>query len=310
MRIGAVENPTTIALYGVFGIVFCAIGVFVLLGGSGLAGAVFAAFGALFLYGAVHSSLSRARYGDVALEVSDPVVPGGRLTARLDIPGGTGGATMIEAELRCKKVEWVRTAGKRSLSDSAIWSSKQSFPLRSAGKAAHCEIAFDLPADAPLSEGGSTATRTMPGIYWELQVATEDVEGVDLMRGFRFPVVAGIPAPSVILRPSVPPVTPSPQKMARVEEAKAQDNRASKAAALVAMAGFVALFAFMYLGQPTGRAMRQVFFAVIAAAMATYWVISYRNWLQARAENPSTPPLTGAFIWHMIVLAIAGSQLL
>jgi len=308
MRIGSVENPVTIAAYGLFGAVFGGIGLF-LVWQNPVAGLVFGGFGALFLFGAVHSYLGAMRFGDVALEVREPVVPGGRLVARLDCPGGAGGASTIHAEVNCKKVEWVRAGGKRHLSETAIWSAKRSFPLRAAAKGAHCDIDFDLPKDAPLSEGGSTETRSMPGIYWELQVESEDLPGVDLMRGFRFPVVAGTPPPSDLLRPSVPRVY-SPEKAARAEEGKKRYLEASKAAVYALMVGGAALFAYMYWGQPSGRGMSRAFFAVIAATMLVYWVASYRNWLRDKVDDPDTPPLTGMFLWHGIVLAIAGWQLL
>ena len=53
--------------------------------------------------------------------VTEPVVPGGRLVARLDVPAGVAGATTIHAELRCMKVEWVEARGKRSIAENAVW---------------------------------------------------------------------------------------------------------------------------------------------------------------------------------------------
>ena len=308
MRIGSVENPLTIAGYGVFGAVFAGIGIFILRD-SPIAGLVFGGLGALFLFGAVHSYLGAVRYGDVALEIAEPVVPGGRLLARLVCPDGVAGASTIHAEMRCKKVEWVVSGGKRHLTENAIWSAKRSFPLRAAGKAAHCDIHFDLPPDAPISEGGSTATRTLPGIFWEVQVETDDLPGVDLMRGFRFPVIAGTPPPSDLLRPRVPPVS-TPEKTARAEVAKQRYLEASKAPVYAVAIGGAALFAYMVFGDPSGRAVSRAFFAVIAAAMLAYWIASYRNWLRDKVDDPDTPPLTGMFVWHGIVLAIAGWQLL
>ena len=95
---------------------------------------------------------------------------------------------------------------------------------------------------------------------WELQVETADEPGVDLIRGFRFPVVAGTPAPSAILRPGVQ--------------------------------------------------MRRALVAVVALAMAVYWIGSYRNWLRDKVDDPGTPPLTSAFVWHMLVLAAIAWQFL
>jgi hypothetical protein len=310
MRIGSAESPGAIAGYVLFGLVFGVAG-FYIFRESPIAGCVFGGLGALMLFGAVHAWLSRQRYGDVALDVGEPVVPGGRLMAKLLCPGGGGGATKIHVELRCKKVEYVRAAGKRSLGETILWSAKADFPLERYGDAARCAIAFDMPADAPLSDAGLTRSNvnTQPGIYWEVHAASEDVPGVDLMRAFRFPVVAGAPPSSDLMRARVTPVS-TPEKTARSELVKQRYLEASKAPVYAIVIGGAALFAYMYFGQPSGRAMSRAFFAVIAAAMLAYWIASYRNWLRDKVDNPDTPPLTGMFLWHGIVLAIAGWQLL
>lgn len=310
MRIGSVENPTNIAGYVIFGLLFCVIGYFVWMQSAGAA-LVFFGFGALCLFGAGHAYLSVQRYGEVTLDVVEPVVPGGRLSATLLCPGGASGASTIHAELCCKKVEWTRSGGKSSLGETVMWSAKADFPIQPHGDAARCAISFDLPKDAPLSDRVLTErnVNTRPGIFWELQAASEDVPGVDLMRAFRFPVVAGTAPASDLLRLSVPPVS-TPQKTARAEEAKKRYREASKAPVYAFVIGGMALFAFMYFGQPSGRAMSRAFFAVIAATMAAYWIASYRNWLREKVDNPDAPPLTGMFIWHGIVLAIVGWQLL
>ena len=310
MRIQSAENPTNIAGYILFGVLFCAIGYFVWSQSAGAA-LVFFGFGALCLFGAGHAYLSVQRYGEVSLDVVEPVVPGSRLSATLLCPGGASGARTIHAELCCKKVEWTRSGGKSSLAETVLWSAKADFPLQAHGNAARCAMTFDLPADAPISDRVLTERNVniRPGIFWELQAASEDVPGVDLMRAFRFPVVAGSPAPSVLMRPSVPPVT-TPQKTARTEEARKRYLEASKAPVYVVAVGGAALFAYMYFGQPSGRAMSRAFFAMIAAAMVAYWIASYRNWQRDKVDNPDTPPLTGMFIWHGIVLAIAAWQML
>ena len=310
MRIGSAESPGAVVGYALFGLVFGGAGFFIFRQ-SPIAGCVFGGLGALMLFGAVHAWLSVQRYGDVTLDVVEPVVPGGRLTANLLCPGGGAGATKIHAELRCKKVEYVVSGGKRSLGETILWSAKADFPLEHYGNAARCAIAFDMPSDAPVSDAGLTKANmnTQPGIYWELEAVSEDVPGVDLMRAFRFPVIAGTPPASDLLRPRVTPVS-LPQKTARAEEGKKRYLEASKAPVYAAMVGGAALFAYMYWGQPTGRGMSRAFFAVIAATMLAYWIASYRNWLRDKVDNPETPPLTGMFLWHGIVLAIAGWQLL
>lgn len=309
MRIGSVETPVTIVAYAIFGAVFAGIGLFILRENP-IAGLVFGGIGALSLFGALHSYLGARRYGNVALELVEPAVPGGRLIARLDCPGGTAGASLIHAEVNCKKVEWIVQGRERHLIENVIWTAKRSFPVRTSGKGAKCDIDFDLPADAPLTEGGSTETRSMPGIYWEVQVETPDVPGVDLMRGFRFPVVAGTPTPSVVMRPKPQPVTPTPQQAARAAQAKRQSLRAGKAASYAGFTAGLALFPYMYFGQPSGRELGRAFLGVIIVAMATYWIITYRNWLRDKAEDPDTPHLAGAFIWHMLVLAAIAWQFL
>jgi hypothetical protein len=191
MRINSAESWAAIAGYVVFGFVLGAIGIAVM-EQSAFAGLAFLGFGGLCLFGAVHAFVSRRRYGRVVLDVKEPVVPGGRFQARLIAPGGSAGAQTLEAELVCKRV----TPAPRSRNEILLWSKKLSFPFLSSSQGAHCDIAFDMPADALPSEGGATAARTRPGIYWELHVQGADVEGVDLMRAFGFPVVAGAPAPS------------------------------------------------------------------------------------------------------------------
>jgi len=297
MRIGSVENPASIFGYALFGAAFGSAGVF-FFRQNPIVGLIFGGLGALLVFVAIHAYLGRQRYGELVLDVDEPVVPGGQFKARLVVPGRAAART-IQAELRCKKVE----ARKRGLTESILWSAKQSFPMEG-------EIRFTMPADAPLSEGGTTATRTTPGIYWELQVETGDEPGVDLMRGFRFPVVAGTPAPSAILRPGVPPVTPSPEKAARSVEAKRRALAVSKASGCAALAGGAAVLAWMYWGQPTGVQMRRALVAVVALAMAVYWIGSYRNWLRDKVDEPGTPPLTPAFVWHMLVLAAIAWQFL
>lgn len=310
MRIGSAESPGAIVAYALFGLVFAVAGVFVFQQ-SAIGGCVFGGLGALMLLGAVHAWLSAQRYGDVTLDVAEPVVPGGRLTATLLCPGGGGGATKIHAELRCKKVEYFKSGGKQSLGETVLWSAKADFPLQPYGNAARCTLAFDMPADAPISDLGLTKANmnTKPGIYWELDAKSEDVPGVDLMRAFRFPVVAGTPPVSDLLRPRVPPVS-LPEKTARATEVRKRYFEASKAAVYAVVIGGVALFAYVYFGQPSGRGMSRAFFAVIAVTMLVYWVASYQNWLRDKADNPDTPPLTGMFLWHGIVLAMAGWQLL
>lgn len=190
MRVEPVENPATITWYAIFGLIFGGIGVVIFSDGSWLGGSIFLAIGALFLCGAIHSVVGRIRYGAVYLDLETPVVPGGKLSARLVSPGGAAGAGEINVELRCKRVAWSGAGDSQGLSETVIWSEKTRLPLLSdpAGGVT-CNIGFEIPGDAAPSEGRSTNTNTAPGVYWELQVATNSVQGVDLMRGFRFPVV-------------------------------------------------------------------------------------------------------------------------
>lgn len=183
MRLGSVENPFTMAAYAVFGLVFLAIGIAMLVWWNPAA-LVFLPLGLLFSGAALHTVLGAGRYGEVQLEILRPAYPGGRLEARLLLPGGAGGATELLVELNCKEVLRVRHGGEHSfrLHERLLWHAQTRAPLTS--------LVFDIPTDAPLSQGASNEYLTTPGVYWEVQVESENVPGVDLMRGFRFPVTA------------------------------------------------------------------------------------------------------------------------
>ena len=307
---GSVENRTTIIGYLAAGLVFGGIGA-ALFSLDPITGCVFGALGAVLIYGAVHTLVGATRYGDVSLELAGRVVPGGRLMARLACPKGAARVQVLHAEMRCKKAEWTGIGKSRSLSETVLWSAKKSFTVQAVGDAAFCDLDFDMPADAPISEGGSTATQTHPGIFWEVQVESDDLPGVDLMRGFRFPVVPGTPGTSMMMRPKVPLVAPSPEKAAVAAEVQMRYLLASKVTLYAAMAGAAALLGYAYLNPATltATSMNHGLLALIAIIMGVYWVHTLRNWFLDKAKDPATPPLTGAFIWHMLVFGAIAWQL-
>jgi hypothetical protein len=128
----------------------------------------------------------RRRYGASWLHFRRfPFRTGARLEATLDATHGMSALSSLNATLRCVQERYelrARTTSSRQLEVVcyALWSASARVD-RTAGGAFNFE--FEIPADAP-----SSALRERPSRYWELIVASDDVEGVDYHARFLVPV--------------------------------------------------------------------------------------------------------------------------
>jgi hypothetical protein len=131
--------------------------------------------------------LMRRRYGAPWLRFKRfPFHPGDRVEASVDAFGALGVLPSLNATLRCVQERYeVRGMGKNRATKVicyALWSSTITAERTRKGT---FEVAFDLPADA-----SSCALADRPARFWELELASADVPGVDYAAKFLVPVYA------------------------------------------------------------------------------------------------------------------------
>jgi len=154
--------------------------------------------GICWFLGAVLLTVQWVRFGDVKLDVADPVVLGGKLRAVLRT--WFGEVREVTASLHCKRVEWKESFmsedGHGHLPEQkSVWSRTGRFPV-SGGQ---CRLEFDVPADAEPSRPheynfGDRRVKMQwqtPGFRWSLDVRVDT--GIGLQRTFYVEVVPARP---------------------------------------------------------------------------------------------------------------------
>jgi hypothetical protein len=158
--------------------------------------------GICWLLGAVVQTVQWARFGDVKLDVADPVFPGGKLSAVLRTRFGK--VREVTATLHCKRVEWKESFmsedGHGHLPEQkSIWSRTGRFPV-SGGR---CRIEFAVPPDVAPSRPHeyNFADRRVkmqwqtPGFRWQVDVRVDT--GIGLQRTFFIEVAPAPPGKMV-----------------------------------------------------------------------------------------------------------------
>jgi hypothetical protein len=148
---------------------------------------LFDAVVALVLGRAAYLAIRRARFGWRTLRFARfPFLTGETLEASLDRRGALGDVRALTATLRCVQERYETRGVGRNRAQQVVcyelWSNTRT--VEAAGQASF-HFTFPIPPDAQ-----GTALGERPARYWELDVTSGDVPGVDFAATFLVPVYA------------------------------------------------------------------------------------------------------------------------